>query len=97
MLILYLKYLVYFKKDHVDKKPVAHLKRVHDLKALYGECDDNTKIEIKKKMGMDFEDKLENVKENFKIVRYDYEFENVVYSPGFLINFMNVLSEMCNS
>ncbi len=94
---LYLKYLVYFKKDHVDKKPVAHLKRVHDLKALYGECDDNTKIEIKKKMGMDFEDKLENVKENFKIVRYDYEFENVVYSPGFLINFMNVLSEMCNS
>ena len=46
-------------------------------------------------MDDDFETHLEKVKLNFAVIRYDYEHEKVVYSPAFVIRFMEILSEIC--
>lgn len=92
---LYLKYLVYFVKNNIHKIMVSQLEKGHDLKKLYGMCDDNIKNQIKEKMGDDFETHLERVKLNFVTLRYDYEYEKVTYSPTFVIEFMEVLSEIC--
>lgn len=92
---LYLKYLVYFVKNNIHKIMVSQLDKRHDLKNLYGMCDDNIKNQIKEKMGDDFETHLERVKLNFVTLRYDYEYEKVTYSPTFVIEFMEVLSEIC--
>lgn len=92
---LYLKYLVYFVKNNIHKIMVSQLEKGHDLKNLYGMCDDNIKNQIKEKMGDNFETHLERVKLNFVTLRYDYEYEKVTYSPTFVIEFMEVLSEIC--
>lgn len=92
---LYLKYLVNFEKDGIQTKTKKQLVAGHDLKELYDKCDDSIKILIKEKMGDDFETHLEKVKLNFAVIRYDYEHEKVVYSPAFVIRFMEILSEIC--
>ena len=92
---LYLKYLVNFEKDGIQTKTKKQLVAGHDLKELYDKCDDSIKILIKEKMDDDFETHLEKVKLNFAVIRYDYEHEKVVYSPAFVIRFMEILSEMC--
>ena len=92
---LYLKYLVNFEKDDIQTKTKKQLVAGHDLKELYDKCDDSIKILIKEKMDDDFETHLEKVKLNFAVIRYDYEHEKVVYSPAFVIRFMEILSEIC--
>ena len=92
---LYLKYLVNFEKDGIQTKTKKQLVAGHDLKELYDKCDDSIKILIKEKMDDDFETHLEKVKLNFAVIRYDYEHEKVVYSPAFVIRFMEILSEIC--
>ena len=92
---LYLKYLVNFEKDGIQTKTKKQLVAGHDLKELYDKCDDSIKILIKDKMDDDFETHLEKVKLNFAVIRYDYEHEKVVYSPAFVIRFMEILSEIC--
>ena len=92
---LYLKYLVNFEKDGIQTKTKKQLVAGHDLKELYDKCDDSIKILIKEKMDDDFETNLEKVKLNFAVIRYDYEHEKVVYSPAFVIRFMEILSEIC--
>ena len=92
---LYLKYLVNFEKDGIQTKTKKQLVAGHDLKELYDKCDDSIKIQIKEKMDDDFETHLEKVKLNFAVIRYDYEHEKVVYSPAFVIRFMEILSEIC--
>lgn len=92
---LYLKYLVNFEKDGIQTKTKKQLVAGHDLKELYDKCDDSIKILIKEKMDDDFETHLEKVKLNFAVIRYDYEHEKVVYSPVFVIRFMEILSEIC--
>lgn len=92
---LYLKYLVNFVKDNIQTKTKNQLVAGHDLKELYDKCDDSIKILIKEKMDDDFETHLEKVKLNFAVIRYDYEHEKVVYSPAFVIRFMEILSEIC--
>ena len=92
---LYLKYLVNFVKDNIQTKTKNQLVAGHDLKELYDKCDDSIKIIIKDKMDDDFETHLEKVKLNFAVIRYDYEHEKVVYSPAFVIRFMEILSEIC--
>ena len=92
---LYLKYLVNFEKDGIQTKTKKQLVAGHDLKELYDKCDDSIKILIKEKMDDDFETHLEKVKLNFAVIRYDYEHEKVVYSPAFVIRFIEILSEIC--
>ena len=92
---LYLKYLVNFEKDGIQTKTKKQLVAGYDLKELYDKCDDSIKILIKEKMDDDFETHLEKVKLNFAVIRYDYEHEKVVYSPAFVIRFMEILSEIC--
>lgn len=92
---LYLKYLAFFVKDGVHTKGKMQLEREHDLKKLYDMCDDSIKNQIKEKMGDDFETHLERVKLNFVTIRYDYEYEKVTYSPTFVIEFVEILSEIC--
>ena len=92
---LYLKYLVNFVKDNIQTKTKNQLVAGHDLKELYDKCDDSIKIIIKDKMDDDFETHLEKVKYNFAVIRYDYEHEKVIYSPAFVIRFMEILSEIC--
>lgn len=92
---LYLKYLVNFVKDNIQTKTKNQLVAGHDLKELYDKCDDSIKIIIKDKMDDDFETHLEKVKYNFAVIRYDYEHEKVIYSPVFVIRFMEILSEIC--
>ena len=92
---LYLKYLVNFEKDGIQTKTKKQLVAGHDLKELYDKCDDSIKILIKEKMDDDFETHLEKVKLNFAVIRYDYEHDKVVYSPAFVIRFMEILSEIC--
>ena len=92
---LYLKYLVNFEKDGIQTKTKKQLVAGHDLKELYDKCYDSIKILIKEKMDDDFETHLEKVKLNFAVIRYDYEHEKVVYSPAFVIRFMEILSEIC--
>lgn len=92
---LYLKYLVNFEKNGIHTKTKKQLVAGHDLKELYDKCDDSIKIQIKEKMDDDFETHLEKVKLNFAVIRYDYEHERVIYSPTFMIRFMEILSEIC--
>lgn len=93
---LYLKYLVIFEKNNIQMKTWDKAASKHDLKALYDMCSNNVKIQIKEKMKDDFENHLEKVKLNFKMLRYDYEYDKVTYSPVFVVNFMETLSEICN-
>lgn len=93
---LYLKYLVNFEKDNIQTKTKNQLVAGHDLKELYDKCDDSIKMQIKEKMDDDFETHLEKVKLNFAVIRYDYEHEKVIYSPMFVIRFMEILSEICH-
>lgn len=93
---LYLKYLVNFEKNDIQMKTGDTLVSEHDLKKLYDMCSNNIKIQIKGKMEDDFENHLEKVKLNFIMLRYDYEHDKVTYSPVFVVNFMQILSEICN-
>lgn len=92
---LYLKYLVNFGKEGIRTKVNSQLVRGHSLKDLYNMCDDSVKNQIKEKMGDDFETHLEKVELNFELIRYDYEYKRVTYSPTFIIEFMEILSEIC--
>ena len=93
---LYLKYLVIFEKNNIQMKTWDKVASKHDLKELYDMCSNNVRIQIKEKMEDDFENHLEKVKLNFIMLRYDYEYDKVTYSPVFVVNFMETLSEICN-
>lgn len=92
---LYLKYLVNFVNGGIHTIMKSQLVWGHNLHNLYNMCDDSIKNQIKEKMGDDFETHLEKVKLNFKAIRYDFEREKITYSPTFVIEFMEVLSEIC--
>lgn len=92
---LYLKYLVDFVKDGIHTKSGKQLVWGHNLHDLYIMCDDSIKNQIKEKMGDDFATHLEKVELNFELIRYDYEYEKITYSPTFMIEFMEILSEIC--
>ena len=98
---LYLKYLINFRKKNVQEVYANELARVsgngHGLKTLYDAVGDETKHLIANKMCDGFESRLENVQYNFQETRYEYEYENVTFSLGFLLQFMDVLSEICNN
>lgn len=98
---LYLKYLVNFRKKKVQEIYANDLMRVqgngHGLKALFDEVGEEEKQLIVNKMYDGFESTLEEVKINFLEARYEYEYEKVTFSPGFLLQFMDVLSEICNN
>lgn len=98
---LYLKYLINFRKENVQEVYANELAHVsgngHGLKELYDAVGDETKRLIANKMCDGFESRLENVQFNFQEIRYEYEYEKVTFSPGFLLQFMDVLSEICNN
>lgn len=94
---LYLKYLINFRKKNVQEVYANELLYGHGLKELYDAVGDKTKRLIKNKMHDGFESRLENVQFNFKEIRYEYEYEKVTFSTGFLLQFMDVLSEICNN
>lgn len=96
---LYLKYLIHLKKNNVSEVEAKEFrkKKWHDLKCLYDDIGENDKELIKKEMGDEFERHLEKVKYNFNEIRYDYEYEIVTFSSGFLRRFMEVLSDICNN
>lgn len=94
---LYLKYLVYFKKNNVQEIESTIIKSQHNLKKLYDELGDISKEMIKNEMQDEFENRLEKAGVNFQKIRYEYEYEEVTFSPGFLLQFMDVLSEICNN
>lgn len=98
---LYLKYLINFvqnNKTSVNK--VDWIKINHNLKDLYEKLDteigNNIKTTINQKMGFNISEQLEKVGRNFVDIRYDYEHEKVTYSPYFLFDLMNTLSDICN-
>lgn len=95
---LYLKYLINFRKQNlqVARSDSLVLKSIHNLKELYNEIDDADKAAIKGRMSENYEERLEKVGLNFQEIRYEYEYEKVTFAPGFLLEFMNVLSEICN-
>lgn len=92
---LYLKYLVNFVNGGIHTIMKSQIEKEHSLEELYGMCDDSIKNQIKEKMGDDFKTSLEKVKLNFIEIRYDYECEKITYSPMFVLEFMEVLSEIC--
>lgn len=98
---LYLKYLINFRKKNVQEVDAKELARGngngHGLKALYDDAGEEAKQSIKNKMYDGFENTLEKVKLNFIEARYEYEYEKVTFSPGFLLQFMEALSEVCNN
>ncbi|MBO5208497.1 MAG: hypothetical protein J6B68_04040 [Lachnospiraceae bacterium] len=93
---LYLKYLVNYKKKNREAADSRDLISGHNLKVLYDELSDNIKQEIKNQMEEGFEKRLESVSLNFQEVRYEYEYEKVTFSPFFLLEFANILSDICN-
>lgn len=94
---LYLKYMIYFRKNRVQVINSGQIGRKHNLKNLYDLIDNGDKTKIKERLGSEFESNLEDVKLNFQEIRYEYEYEKVTFSPGFLVEFMDVLSEICNT
>lgn len=98
---LYFKYLINFIQNNKTSVSKDNWIRInHDLKKLYENLDteigNNIKNIINQKMGFDISEQLEKVGNNFADIRYDYEHEKVTYSPYFLYNLMNVLSDICN-
>lgn len=95
---LYMKYLIYFKQKNKQAIGISDLEKKygHNLECMYSNLNDDIKQVIKSRMGNEFENKLQSVKLNFEKVRYEYEHDNMTYSPFFLLDFADVLSDICN-
>lgn len=95
---LYMKHLINFKQKNKQTICLSDLEKKyrHDLDKMFGDLDDDIKHEIKNRMGSEFENKLKTVNLNFEKVRYEYEHEKMIYSPLFLLDFADVLSDICN-
>ncbi len=91
---LYLKYLLNFDGGKKEEINSTNLARGHGLKDFYKKLDEDAKQAIGNKMKIDVEQKLEEVGLNFERARYEYEYEKATFSPDFLFEFMNVLSEI---
>lgn len=91
---LYLKYILNFH----DKKSVRYseIQQLHELDALFCKLPDTYSNNISEEMNMSKEDvlmKLSKVRANFVALRYEYEYERMTFSFGFLNNLMQVLDK----